>query len=344
MRSATLAVLGSLLTALTFAAVLIAIDQAPSSPVSDDRAVEPVAVTPVVAESRLAEAVSLGLEWTDESSLLWPGAAGTVTGVQVGPGDRVVNGTVVASVDRIGVVALTTDSPLYRDLGPGSRGPDVADLAGALADLGLLKPADIDDRYGPAITSAVRELNRPRGASSPRLPVSHVIWLPATFEVGRSELTLGGPAPPPGEGVLYSERHIASARVVGSGVDPATAGRPLSFTDGLDREVVLGESVFAIDADGYLRAPAGMESAVEVGAESVDQAVVRLTVPLRRVRVPASAILTDASGAVCVVTPQGRTVSVEVLEGSAGSAFVSGAPEGPIVANPVRSGLATSCS
>ncbi len=336
-------VLGVVLSALTFVAAFIAVDRAPSSPVSDDLKVEPVLVTPVMAESRLPEAASLKLEWTEEGSLLWPGTGGIVTAIEVGPGKRVVSGDVLAAVDRVGIVALATKAPLYRDLGPRSRGPDVADLADALVDLGLLDPADSNDVYGPAIASAVRTLNKSIGLSSPRLSVSHVIWLPEPFDIGRSTLTLGAPAPPPGDSVFLSAQHISSARVVSPASDPTSAGRPLSFGDDLDREAVIGDTELEIDGDGYLLTPQTLESMVETDAEMVEQAVVRLREPLRRVRVPASAILVDASGVTCVVGPQGRTMPVEVLEGSTGSAFVSSAPEGQIVANPVRSGLASSC-
>lgn len=337
------AVLGLALSALTVAAAFVAIDRAPSSPVSDDLVVDPVIVNPVVAESQLATAASLRLEWTDERSLLWPGAVGTVTAIYVDPGEWLRSGDMVASIDRVGVVALATAAPLHRDLGPGSRGSDVADLGDALVDLGLLESADSSGVYGPATSSAMRALNETRGVSSDRLSVLHVLWLSEPFEVGKPAMTVGARAPSVGGEVFLSARHIASARVVASGADLSNAGRPLSFGDDLDREVVVGGSVFEIDADGFVAAPEMLESVAETNAETIDQVVVRLTEPLTRTRVPASAIVIDASGVACVLTPQGQAVPVEVLEGSAGSAFVSGVPEGPIVANPARSGLASSC-
>ncbi|WP_329496801.1 peptidoglycan-binding domain-containing protein [Kitasatospora herbaricolor] len=80
-----------------------------------------------------------------------------VSGLEVKAGDQVVAGRLLAEVSGQPLFALAGAVPAYRDLKPGSTGPDVAELQDALAALGL--PARGDDRgeFGPGTARAVTD-------------------------------------------------------------------------------------------------------------------------------------------------------------------------------------------
>jgi len=65
--------------------------------------VVPVVVAPVESSSSLAEPADVSLVWSDPTELLWPGAAGVVTSVELTKGDVVTSGRLVAAVNGSGV-------------------------------------------------------------------------------------------------------------------------------------------------------------------------------------------------------------------------------------------------
>ncbi len=65
------------------------------------------------------------------------------------------NGTPLIDLDATTVIAVTGDVPPHRDLRPGDTGEDVRVVAELLAELDLLGPDDVDDRFGPAMSRAV---------------------------------------------------------------------------------------------------------------------------------------------------------------------------------------------
>ncbi|WP_199881570.1 peptidoglycan-binding domain-containing protein [Streptomyces sp. CB03911] len=80
-----------------------------------------------------------------------------VSGLEVKAGDQVVAGRLLAEVSGQPLFALAGAVPAYRDLKPGSTGPDIAQLQDALAALGL--PAHGDDRgaFGAGTARAVTD-------------------------------------------------------------------------------------------------------------------------------------------------------------------------------------------
>ena len=69
-------------------------------------------------------------------------------------GRSVAEGTVAMSVSGRPVLVLQGTQPSHRDIGPGSRGPDVGQLERALARLGF-SPGQLDDRYDGETAAAV---------------------------------------------------------------------------------------------------------------------------------------------------------------------------------------------
>ncbi|MET8622494.1 peptidoglycan-binding domain-containing protein [Kitasatospora sp. NPDC004669] len=102
-----------------------------------------------------------------------PAAASTevtalfVSKLGVKQGDTVTAGRLLAEVSGQPLFALPGPVPAYRDLKPGSTGPDVAELQSALAGLGHGSGEDDQGSYGPGTAAAVAEFYRGLGYPVP---------------------------------------------------------------------------------------------------------------------------------------------------------------------------------
>ncbi|MQS13069.1 peptidoglycan-binding protein [Streptomyces kaniharaensis] len=102
-----------------------------------------------------------------------PAAASTeVTGLFVSKlgvkqGDTIAAGELLAEVSGQPLFALPGPVPAYRDLKPGSTGPDVAELQDALAGLGHGSGDDDKGAYGPGTAAAVSDFYRGLGYPVP---------------------------------------------------------------------------------------------------------------------------------------------------------------------------------
>lgn len=93
-----------------------------------------------------------------------PGAQPIVTQQPPGPGARIANGSLLAQIAGRPVFALLGDTPMYRDLGVGDRGPDVAQLQADLAALGYFSH-DTPGVFDSSTLQAVRAFYGYRGYS-----------------------------------------------------------------------------------------------------------------------------------------------------------------------------------
>lgn len=113
--------------------------------------------------------VKLGTE-LEVSSAPAEGARAVVTAAHAKVGATVKPGDVLAEVSGRPLIALALPFPLYRDLNPGAKGPDVKAVQQALAALGLFH-GTADGDYGEATAGAVKRLYERTGATSPTPPV-----------------------------------------------------------------------------------------------------------------------------------------------------------------------------
>ncbi|MFJ9693702.1 peptidoglycan-binding protein [Kitasatospora sp. NPDC101183] len=90
-----------------------------------------------------------------------------VSKLAVKPGDAVTAGKLLAEVSGQPLFALPGPVPAYRDLKPGSSGPDVAELQDALAGLGHGIGEDDKGSYGPGTAAAVSAFYRALGYPVP---------------------------------------------------------------------------------------------------------------------------------------------------------------------------------
>lgn len=95
------------------------------------------------------------------------GGVAVVTGVTSPEGATVDEGSVLIEVSERPVIALQGQLPMFRSLGPGSKGDDVTQLQEALVRLGIDVP--VDGTYGEATERAVEELYTRVGYVAPGL-------------------------------------------------------------------------------------------------------------------------------------------------------------------------------
>src|SRR6478735_10472993 len=80
---------------------------------------------------------------------------GIVTRVHVVENESVRNGAALVDVDGKTISAFSDETPLFRDLTEGDRGPDVSALSRFLVAVGDLDASAVDDEIGPRIRSAI---------------------------------------------------------------------------------------------------------------------------------------------------------------------------------------------
>ncbi|MFD7454617.1 peptidoglycan-binding protein [Kitasatospora sp. NPDC059827] len=128
---------------------------------------------PVVSRVLTPSTVARAVVYPPAQYDVVPTAASTeVTGLFVSKlgvrqGDLAVAGRLLAEVSGQPLFALPGPVPAYRDLKPGSTGPDVAELQSALAGLGHGSGEDDQGSYGPGTAAAVTGFYRALGYPVP---------------------------------------------------------------------------------------------------------------------------------------------------------------------------------
>ncbi|MFB6887908.1 peptidoglycan-binding protein [Kitasatospora sp. NPDC056327] len=90
-----------------------------------------------------------------------------VSKLTVRTGDTVASGRLLAEVSGQPLIALKGPVPAYRDIRPGSSGPDVGELQEALTELGFSVGADAGGEFGAGTAKAVTEFYRRLGYPAP---------------------------------------------------------------------------------------------------------------------------------------------------------------------------------
>jgi peptidoglycan hydrolase-like protein with peptidoglycan-binding domain len=123
------------------------------------------------------------------------GALAVITSVGVKSGERVGQGTLLATVAERPVFLFQGKIPVFRPMTPGIHGPDVAQLQVGLADAGFGTGSDPSGVYGPGTAAAVAALYKAHGlqaasggstgsssrakrAPSAEIPMGEVLFVP----------------------------------------------------------------------------------------------------------------------------------------------------------------------
>lgn len=154
-----------LLGALTFAAATVV--RSPQQRLAEAAGPGPSTLTAPVERRVLSQTVVVrGTVAGSRTQEVTPGTEegrqAVVTAVRTGPGRSVTDGSVLLEVAGRPLIALAGSIPAYRDMRPGTRGKDVAELQDALRAVGE-DPGESDGYFGPGTKEAVEALYRRLG-------------------------------------------------------------------------------------------------------------------------------------------------------------------------------------
>lgn len=278
-------------------------------------------------------------------------AAGVVTGVSVAPGDEVVAGTQLYSVDLRPVVVAQGEVPAFRAIGSDIQGEDVRQLQSMLSELGYFD-GDIDGQARWSTTQAIMAWQKALGVGqSGTVELGDVIFVPAlpTRISLDTEVIHRGAALAGGEEVV---RALPPSPVFTLPVTGAQAAMIPTGTE-VQIEAVGGDVWQAIAADQVVDAESqtvtvaltGPDGAAICGQEcgqipvtgQARLASTIVTVPtVQGLVVPSAALVSDASGQVAVIDETGSRIPVTVMTAARGMSVIEGVADGVRVRVPAE--------
>lgn len=274
-------------------------------------------------------AVSIGL---DDGVALRTRAGGTVTALDCAPGGSWESGTAPIAVDLRPRLALSTTTPLFRDLSPGDSGADVEGLHAALRSLGADAPEG--NRFTTATTGALAEVAEKAGVSlsGEGLLLDEVVWLPASpVAIGSCEATIGAS--------IAGDEQIATTapRITYLSIPLPEQQLPGARTARIDAVSIPlpndGASPAVIEDPKVIETVSALPQVSAVLAGSVEpagalEARVELAAPVNAHIVPASSIIPHSSSEGCVDSGTGL-VHARILGASLGRTYVQFEREAP---------------
>ncbi len=264
------------------------------------------------------------------------GLSGVVTAVSPG---EVGAGDTVYAVAGMPVRVVEGDMPFYRELAEGVQGQDVAQLQGALVELGYLQ-VGADGEFGPSTVVAVQAWQEELGlAETGQVPLGELVALaslPTVVQLGEqvaSGRRVGGGEEavlaPTGEREFVLVVTAEQARLI-----PAEAMVEVTWQEQTWSAVIAGSSQDEFGSTEFeLAAPdGGPVCGEECGTLPGDAQVtlrseVVIVPPVEGVGVPAAAVQTRADGTAYVVTEAGEQ-EVTVRGSGQGIAIVDGVEAG----------------
>ncbi|MBP2376859.1 hypothetical protein JOF42_000354 [Microbacterium phyllosphaerae] len=286
--------------------------------------------------------MTVQIDWSSGEEVYAPAWSGLVETVGLSIGQTLDSGQVVGIVGGIQRLAIHTDRPFARSLGPGDQGADVTALNAVLASR-KLEHGD-GDRFNASTRQGVRALAKalgvPGAADVTRFEPDWVLYLPATtITVKELSLRPGAPAPAAGEAIIVGEERIVTARIVdGATEQPDPAGD--AEADGSSprgiavvaeenetllvagQELALSSERDSLDSAAF----ATLEATVEPASSTV-AGVLQQPPAAGEWVVPTGAILSGKAGTTCVVTKEAgkpAVTSVAVTGQGSGVTVITG--------------------
>lgn len=264
------------------------------------------------------------------------GAGGTLTSLDVDPGEPIEAGDVLFTIDLRPVVAAQGAIPAFRDLQAGDGGPDVAQLR---EFLGLEEGEDFD----AATTAAVRAWQDELGiAADGVVRLGDVLFLPSlpTRGYAQDDLVVGSPVTV-GQQVITTVQEVPgvvalpdststvqpgmAARVsIGDEVLEGVLGPARTRADGLRAHEVLdadGEPVCGAPCAEVASVTTATQVSVEIDVVPTQEGLV----------VPDAALVLQPDGTTAVRTAEGEVIAVDVAIQGQGVSIVEGVAEGTVI-------------
>lgn len=254
--------------------------------------------------------------------------AGTITAWSCSPVNTWSSGDLPMAIDGQFLVALTTTTPMYRDLVEGESGADVAAVQAALADLGYDNPGsgeyDAITREAVARFLTDRDMQRREGTPKGALLLQDVLWLPSS-PVSPTSCDAGlGQAVGDGDTVVTTSGDITAV----------TYPNPDDLHEGPRQITVDGHSVPVAKAgrvtDDALIAwlgeqPGVGQTSAQVEGDTIAPTVsarLELTKPIEVYGVPPSALIGVSRDSACV-SDGDVTIPVNIVASGLGIAYVA---------------------
>lgn len=274
-------------------------------------------------------------------------ASGTVTTVDVAPGDEVTHGTVLYTVNLRPVVVAQGSIPSFQSLARGSEGADVKQVQAMLAALGHFTGTP-DGEFGYVTERAVKDWQKSLGLPQdgivqpgdlvfvPKLPTRLAL---DTEVIKRGAIVTGG------------EAVVKGLPTAPTFVIPVTESQTSMMPNGTRVELTNGDAAWeAVVVDqvtdemaGTTIILAGQDGAVICGEECAMIPVTGQTLLQSRIVtietvaglvVPSAALLSGADGKVTVTDAEAVSHSVTVVTSARGMSVIEGVPAGTRVRVP----------
>ena len=275
-------------------------------------------------------------------------SSGTVTSVDLKPGQSVRAGDRVWSVDLRPTVIAQGKIPAFRDIGPGTRGPDVAQLQRLLASVRPGLPAS--GVFNTATQTAVKAWQQSLGETAAgTVKLGDVIFVPSLPArlVVNPDIAVGSVVTP-GQDVVSL---VADAPTIEVDVRPEQTQLipqqgPVVMHPGPDkswpgkiadsRNTTTGDVYLALSAtDGSPICGADCAAAIPLGDPTNIPVDIVVISPQTGPEIPVAAITTHPDNSTTVTLADGTTRPVTVKASLDGLAVVSGIDVGTTVLIPV---------
>lgn len=269
-------------------------------------------------------------------------ATGTVTTVNVEPGQEVGAGTVLFTVNLRPVVIAQGDVPGFRPLAVGTKGADVAQLQQFLTSLSLYSGAAEGD-FGASTAAAVRAWQRDVGVQATGVvEPGDLIFVPTlptrvaldTDKIARGTTVTAGDAvvsglPASPEFSIPVTEQQAGLLATGTRVEITSptgqawegfAGERTTDENGLIHVALIGRDDSVICAEACAEIPVTEPLLLRSRIITVE--------PVAGLTVPSAALVTDAVGTVSVIDGDGEARRVQVVTSARGMSVIEGVDAG----------------
>jgi peptidoglycan hydrolase-like protein with peptidoglycan-binding domain len=284
-----------------------------NTPITSDDGVKAL-VVPVGSSQRIGSSqVGIKLTTVEGASLTSP-TSGVVTEVPFDFGTVLSSGAVALVVDDRARIGYSAAAPLWRDVGVGMTGPDVQRAQDLLHGWGYLSTAP-DGKVGLATLAAITAFNKAHGWSS----AAGVLRLESLVYLGAGPFTVTEISTRPGQtvapgGVFATGPARALAVVVTEGTAPGESAGADDVAHVLD----VGDVAvpYQVGSGAITDAALVAKIATALGGLTESPARLRLETPQPVVTIPASAVITDPNGDLCVFTgPKSAPLQVKPIGG-----------------------------
>ncbi len=275
-------------------------------------------------------------------------AIGTVTSVDVAPGQAVVVGTTLYTVNLRPVIIALGETPAFRTLAQETTGADVTQLQQALTSLNLYS-GKIDGEFGSRTTMAVKAWQKAQGVLQDGLvqpgDIVFVPTMPARVLLD-TEIISRGATLVGGENAIRTLAAAPAFTLPVSGSQAAmmptgtrvkiTAVDNGSWEGYVDSEIVEEAGVITITLVGKDGGTICGDTCavIPVSGQTLLPSVIITVEPVSGLTVPTAALLSEADGTISVVDEAGVSRPVTVLTSARGMSVIEGVANGTSVRIP----------